>query len=52
MFVEWYLNRKLVVAQLTNDGALHVRGLNVLLFLIRWVAPLGVGVVFFNELAS
>lgn len=52
MFVEWYLNRKLVVAQLTNEGTLHVRGLNILLFLIRWVAPIGVGVVFFNELAS
>lgn len=52
MFVEWYLDRRFVVAQLTNDGALKVRGLRVLLFLIRWVAPIGVGIVFLNEIAN
>lgn len=52
MFVEWYLHRKFVVAQLTNDGTVSVRSLSVLLFLIRWVAPVGVGIVFLNELAS
>ena len=52
MFVEWYLDRKFVVAQLTNDGTVKVRGLRILLFLIRWVAPIGVGIVFLNELAN
>jgi len=52
MFVEWYLNRKFVVAELTNHGTVRVRGLRILLFLIRWVAPIGVGIVFLNELAS
>lgn len=52
MFVEWYLNRKLVVSELTNGGTVRVRSLRLLLFLIRWVAPIGVGVVFLNELAN
>ena len=52
MFVEWYLDRKLVVDELTNGGTLKVRGLSFLLFLVRWVAPIGVGVVFLNELAG
>ena len=52
MFVEWYLDRKLVVDELTNGGAVRVRGLRFLLFLIRWVAPIGVGIVFLNELAG
>ncbi len=52
MFVEWYLNRKFVVAQLTNNGSVRVRFLGGLLFLIRWVAPIGVGLVFLNELAN
>ncbi len=52
MFVEWYLDRKMVVAQLTNNGTVHVSCLRVLLFLIRWVAPIGVGIVFLNEIAS
>ena len=52
MFVEWYLDRKLVVDELTNGCTLKVRGLGFLLFLVRWVAPIGVGVVFLNELAG
>lgn len=52
MFVEWYLDRKLVVDELTNGGTLKVRGLSFLLFLVRWVAPIGVGIVFLNELAG
>lgn len=52
MFVEWYLNRKFVVAQLTNNGTIRVRCLGLLLFLVRWVAPIGVGIVFLNEMAN
>lgn len=52
MFVEWYLDRKLVVDELTNGGTLKVRGLSFLLFLVRWIAPIGVGIVFLNELAG
>ena len=52
VFVEWYLDRKLVVDELTNGGTLKVRGLGFLLFLVRWVAPIGVGIVFLNELAG
>lgn len=52
MFVEWYLDRRFVVDQLTNGGKLRVRGLRILLFLIRWVAPIGVGIVFLNEIAN
>lgn len=52
MFVEWYLDRRFVVEQLTNGGTLKVRGLSILLFLIRWVAPIGVGIVFLNEIAN
>lgn len=52
MFVEWYLDRRFVVDQLTNGGTLKIRGLCILLFLIRWVAPIGVGIVFLNEIAN
>ncbi len=51
-FVGWYLRRRLVVSQLTNNGTVRVRCLYLLLFLIRWVAPIGVAIVFLNELAS
>ncbi len=52
MFVGWYLDRKMVRDELTNNGTVQVRCLRVLIFLIRWVAPIGVGIVFLNEMAS
>ncbi len=52
LFVGWYMKRQLVVVELTNGGTLKVRCLGVLLFLIRWVAPTGVAVVFINELIN
>ena len=50
LFVGWYLERRLVEQQLTNDGSIPVRTMRPLLFLIRWVAPIGILVIFFNEL--
>ena len=50
LFVGWYLDRKLVEQQLTNDGSISVRAMKPLLFLIRWVAPFGILVIFLNEL--
>lgn len=50
LFVGWRLDRKLVEQQLTNDGSIHVRALRLLLFLVRWVAPAGILVIFLNEL--
>ena len=50
VFVGWWLDRKLVDAQLTNDGSISIRAMKPLLFLIRWVAPIGILVIFLNEL--
>ena len=50
LFVGWYLDRKLVEQQLTNDGSISVRTMKPLLFLIRWVAPIGILIIFLNEL--
>jgi NSS family neurotransmitter:Na+ symporter len=50
LFVGWYLNRKLVEQQLTNDGSISVRLMRPLLFLVRWVAPIGTLVIFINEI--
>ena len=50
LFVGWYLDRRLVEQQLTNDGTLSVRMMRPLLVLIRWVAPIGILVIFLNEI--
>ena len=50
LFVGWYLDRKLVEQQLTNDGSIPLRTMRPLLFLVRWIAPIGILVIFLNEL--
>ena len=50
LFVGWYLDRRLVEQQLTNGGSIPVRTMRPLLFLVRWVAPFGILVIFLNEL--
>ena len=50
LFVGWWLDRKLVQQQLTNGGSITVRTMKPLLFLIRWVVPIGIFLIFLNEL--
>ena len=50
LFVGWYLDRRLVEQQLTNDGSIAVRTMRPLLFLVRWVAPTGILIILINEL--
>lgn len=52
LFVGWYMDRRMLLSELTNDDSLKVRGLRLLVFLIRWVAPVGVGIVFLNEIMN
>ena len=46
VFVGWWLNRSIVRDELSVSSL----GLSLLLFLIRWVAPVGVGVIFVSQL--
>ena len=50
LFVGWYMERRLVEQQLLGGDALSVRLLRPLLVLIRWVAPIGILVLFVHEL--
>ncbi|MEG0253152.1 MAG: sodium-dependent transporter [Muribaculaceae bacterium] len=46
IFVGWFMNKKIVNSQLTNNGTITVRIMKVLLFCIRYVAPLAIGLIF------
>lgn len=50
LFIGWYLKQEVVREELTNAGTLQVRTYKFLFFLIRWVAPVGVILIFLNEL--
>lgn len=52
LFTGWCMKRGLLTDELTNNGTLKVRGLKFLIFLIRWVAPIGVGMVFLDQVVK
>lgn len=48
LFVGWYLNKKLIYAQLTNDRTLKIgiKFLQVYVFLLRYVVPIAILAIF------
>ena len=42
IFVGWYLKKDLVKKEITNDGSIRVPLFNVLIFILRYLAPLGI----------
>ena len=50
LFVGWRLDRQLVYDEVTNHGALTFRLFPVYRFILRWLAPIAIGLIFLNEL--
>ena len=50
LFAGWKLDRQLVRDEVTNRGTLRSWIFPVYIFLIRWVAPLAIVLIFLNEL--
>ena len=46
IFTGWFLDKKIIRKQLTNDGSVRVRVMNILLFCIRYIAPACIAVIF------
>lgn len=52
LFVGWYLNRELVRREVTNEGKVSNTSFRVLMFLLRWLAPVAILLVFIKGLAD
>ena len=50
IFVGWVLDRKLVRDEVTNYGQLRGSYYPVYINVLRFVAPIGIAVIFLNEL--
>ena len=50
LFTGWYLDRKLVYNELTNNGTVPFRLFRVYIFLIKYVVPIAITLIFVNEL--
>lgn len=49
-FTGWYLDKKIVWEEVSNHGALHPWIYRTLLFLLKWLCPIGIALIFINEL--
>ena len=50
VFVGWIIDKQVVRAEVTNDGRLKAPYYPVFLFILRYLAPVGILVIFLNEL--
>ena len=50
IFVGWYLDKKLVWEEITNNGTLKVYTYKLVIFILRYIAPIAIAIVFINEL--
>lgn len=50
IFVGWYLDKKIVKAEITNDGTLKVSVYKGIIFILKYIAPIAIAGIFINEL--
>lgn len=50
IFVGWYLNKSIVYNEISNYGSLKVHFFKVYVFILRYIAPIAIAIIFVNEL--
>ncbi|MDE6347582.1 MAG: sodium-dependent transporter [Bacteroides sp.] len=50
IFTGWYLDKKIVWEEISNNGTLKVSVYRLLIFILRYIAPIGIALIFINEL--
>ena len=50
IFTGWYLDKKIVWAEVSNNGTLKVSFYKLLIFILKFIAPIGIAFIFINEL--
>ncbi len=50
IFTGWYLDKRLVRDEITNHGTIRVPYLRFVIFILRYFAPIAIGVILLNQL--
>ena len=50
IFVGWYLDRRIVWDEISNEGSLKIPFFKLYIFIMKYVAPIAIGFIFINEL--
>lgn len=50
IFTGWFLDKKIVWSEITNDGSLKVPAYKLIIFILKYIAPVAIALIFINEL--
>ena len=50
IFTGWYLDKKIVRDEISNNGTLRVPYLRVVFFILRYVAPVAIAIILLGQL--
>ena len=50
IFTGWYLNKKIVWEEVSNNGTLKVTFYKLLIFILKFIAPIAISLIFIKEL--
>ena len=50
IFLGWFLGKKIIANELSNEGSLKLRFLGMFVFIIKYIAPIAIALVFLNSI--
>ena len=50
IFTGWYLDKRIVWEEVSNNGTLKTWVYKLLIFILKFIAPIGIALIFINEL--
>ena len=50
IFTGWYLNKKIVWEEVSNNGTLKVTFYKLLIFILKFITPIAISLIFIKEL--
>lgn len=50
IFIGWYLDKKIVWEEITNNGSLKIPVYKLIIFILKFIAPVAISAIFLNEL--
>lgn len=50
IFTGWYLDKKIIWSEITNDGTLKIPVYKLIIFILKYIAPVAISLIFINEL--
>ena len=50
LFTGWYLDKKIVWSEITNNGSIKIPVYKLIIFILKYIAPIAISLIFINEL--